>query len=147
MLNAERRQSLPTFSIIIETDNSDSRHLHLLRRCLDSLARQGLRLHDARGVFLVVREEMAASMFDDIRLNYPWLTIVRADSDTRYIGLKLFGAGLSSSDVVMFCDADVSYAPGWVDAMLVAMRDWPIAAIVAGRLSALAQRTSIPRTT
>jgi len=46
------KKSLPTFSIVIETDNLAIVDLDELFRCLDSLAAQGDRLHRAEGVFL-----------------------------------------------------------------------------------------------
>jgi len=121
-----------TFSIVIETDNLEFADLGALRACLESLGDQPAALQSAAGVFLVDGGELPDEAFAAFRRDYPWLTIVRADPGTDYIALKARGASLSTSDVVVFCDSDVRYEPGWLDALLSGFRQQPEAQIVGG---------------
>ncbi len=122
----------PTFSIVIETDNLHLADLAALRDCLDSLARQGPTLTRAKGVFLVDGGELADESFAPLRRDYPWLTVVRVKLKTSYVGLKAHGASLSDSDIIIFCDSDLRYEAGWLDALLEGFAERPDAQIVAG---------------
>ena len=121
-----------TFSIVVETDNVKLATLERLRVCLDSLARQQPTLGRAMGVFLVDAGVIEEGLGDALLRAYPWLTVVRGNQDMLYVGLKLHGATLSDSDIIVYCDADVEYESGWLDAMLTAFRTRPDAQIVAG---------------
>jgi hypothetical protein len=59
------------------------------------------------------------------------LDVLRADAGTPYIALKKRGAALSRSEVLVFCDSDVRYEPGWLEALLSPFRD-PAVRVVAG---------------
>lgn len=122
----------PTFSIVIETDNLYMADLAALRDCLDSLGRQGSAFTRAKGVFLVDGGELADENFAPLRRDYPWLTVVRVEPKTSYVGLKARGASLSDSDLIIFCDADLRYEGGWLDALLAGFAERPDAQIVAG---------------
>lgn len=124
--------SEPTFSVVIETDNLELADLSALRECLDSLGGQGPAIRRARGVFLVNGGQVCGEATEALRRDYPWLTIVRAEPETLYIGLKARGAALSDSDIVVFCDADIRYEPGWLQALLSVFQDRPEAQIVGG---------------
>src|SRR5262249_50533735 len=121
-----------TFSVVIETDNLEIADLAALRQCLESLAAQQPTIQRAAGVFVVDAGELPDHAFATFRHDFPWLTILRVDPGTTYVGLKTHGAGLSTSDVIIFCDSDVRYEPGWLDALLSGFRQQPGAAIVGG---------------
>lgn len=124
--------SAPTFSVVIETDNVELDELDSLRECLDSLGRQGPALERAKGVFLVDSGKLPGELIARLRGSYPWLTIARAEREMLYIGQKATGAGLSDSEVVVFCDADMRYEPGWLEALLSPFSERPDVDIVAG---------------
>jgi hypothetical protein len=130
--SVNRAPSSPTFSIVIETDNLEIADLGALRACLESLGNQRAALRRAAGVFLVDGGELPDEAFGALRRDYPWLTVVRAEPGTAYVALKTRGASLSKSDVIIFCDSDVRYEPGWLDALLSAFRERPEAQIVGG---------------
>ena len=121
-----------TFSIVIETDNLHLADLAALRMCLESLGRQGPTLNRAKGVFLVDAGEVADENFAPLRRDYPWLTVIRVEPKTTYVGLKGRGASSSDSDLIIFCDADLQYEAGWLDALLAGFAEQPDAQIVAG---------------
>jgi glycosyltransferase involved in cell wall biosynthesis len=121
-----------TFSIVIETDNLEIADLDALRDCLRSLGDQQPALARAKGVFLVDGGELPDQAFAEFRRDHPWLTILRVEPGTAYIGLKAHGAALSDSDVIIFCDSDVRYEPGWLAGLLSGFRERPEAHIVGG---------------
>jgi hypothetical protein len=123
---------VPTFSIVIETDNLHLTDLAALRDCLDSFARQGPTLTRAKGVFLIDGGELADETFAELQRDYAWLTVVRVEPKTSYVGLKARGASLSDSDLIIFCDADLRYEASWLDALLAGFAERPDAQIVAG---------------
>ena len=125
-------QSTPSFSIVIETDNLAAVDLDELRSCLDTLDRQGDLLRKAEGVFVADGGMVPDSLLEELNSRYPWLTILRADAGASYIELKLAGALQTRSEVIVFCDGDVKYEPGWLDALLDGFRKRPDADLIAG---------------
>jgi hypothetical protein len=75
---------------------------------------------------------VAVENFGALRGVYPWLTVVRVEAKTSYVGLKARGAALSDSDLIIFCDSDLRYEAGWLDALLAGFAERPDAQIVAG---------------
>ncbi len=125
-------QRIPSFSIVIETDNLAAVDLHELRSCLDTLDQQGEVLRKADGVFVADGGVVPESVLRELTSRYPWLTIIHADPGASYIELKLAGALETSSDVIVFCDGDVKYERGWLTALLEGFRTHPHADVIAG---------------
>ena len=121
----------PTFSVVVETDNVEKDDLDALRECLDSLGRQPA-IGRAKGVFLVDGGKLPGELIETLASTHPWLTVTPADGDLLYIGQKARGAALSDSEVIVFCDADIRYEPGWLDALLSPFSERPEVEIVAG---------------
>lgn len=122
----------PTFSIVIETDNLAVVDLEELSDCLESLALQGDVLGYADGVFVADGGVVPDRILEDLRSRYPWLTIVRAEAGASYIELKLAGALKTNSEVIVFCDGDVRYEAGWLEALLEGLHERPDADLIAG---------------
>ena len=125
----------PTFSIVVETDNLEMATLGDLRACLDSLAAQRPVLDGARGVFLVDAGQVPEAVAQTLRRDYPWLTVAEAPPRTPYVGLKAAGAAGSDSELIVLCDADMRYEPGWLEAMLAPFAGRPEVQVVAGETS------------
>lgn len=125
----------PTFSIIVETDNLELAALDDLRACLDSLAGQHPALGRAEGVFLVDAGQVPKDVADELGRDYPWLTVVAAAPATLYVGLKAAGVTAAQSEVVILCDADVRYEPGWLEALLAPFAGRPEVEVVGGETS------------
>jgi glycosyltransferase involved in cell wall biosynthesis len=122
----------PTFSVVVETDNVELDDLGALRQCLDSLGQQQPALGRAAGVFLVDGGKLPDPLAEGLRREYPWLTVTRAEGERRYIGQKACGADLTDSEVVVFCDADIRYETGWLEALLAPFAQRPEVEIVGG---------------
>jgi hypothetical protein len=122
----------PTFSIVIETDNVAFVSLDELYGCLDSLVDQGPVLQEADGVYLADAGVVPPAVLDAITARYPFISLFPATTGTGYIALKQQGAATVGSEVIVFCDGDVAYAPGWLDALITALAVHPEADVVAG---------------
>jgi hypothetical protein len=122
----------PSFSIVIETDNLTSVHLDELRSCLDSLEAQGEVLRGADGVFVADGGVVSEQVLQELNDRYPWLTVLRVDAGASYVELKLAGALETKSEVIVFCDGDVTYEQGWLAALLDGFRERPDADMIAG---------------
>jgi glycosyltransferase involved in cell wall biosynthesis len=122
----------PTFSVVVETDNVELDDLGALRQCLDSLGGQQPMLGRAEGVFLVDGGKLPDALVESLRSDYPWLTVARAEGVPGYIGQKARGADLTGSEVIVFCDADIRYEAGWLEALLAPFADRPEVEIVGG---------------
>jgi glycosyltransferase involved in cell wall biosynthesis len=128
----EQKSRPPSFSVVIETDNVELDDLDALRECLDSLGRQQPAIGRASGAFLVDGGKLPDDLVQTLRSRYPWLTVARAEPETLYIGQKARGAALSDSEIIVFCDADIRYEPGWLDALLSPFSERPDIDIVGG---------------
>jgi hypothetical protein len=129
---SERNSHLPSFSVVIETDNLSIVDLDELYSCLESLADQGDLIKRAVGVFVADGGVVPEKFLSGLRSRYPWITVVHADAGASYIELKLAGALETGSEVIVFCDGDVHYEKGWLAALLDGFRDRPDADIIAG---------------
>jgi hypothetical protein len=125
----------PTFSIVIETENLTVVDLDELFGCLDSLGAQGDILHKADGVFVADAGVVPEAVLASLRERYPWVTVLRVDAGACYVELKLAGALETQSEVIVFCDGDVRYEPGWLEALLEGFRLRPDADVIAGETS------------
>jgi len=125
-------QKHPSFSIVIETDNLAQLHISELFRCLDGLESQGDVLHRAMGVFVADGGIVPEKVLREICLRYPWVTVVRARENSSYMQLKLAGVLETDSEVIVFCDSDVRYEPGWLEALLEGFCLQPGADLIAG---------------
>lgn len=122
----------PTFSIVIETDNLALVDLGELRICLDSLDRQGDILRKADGIFLADGGAAPESLLRELDARYPWLTVLHSEAQASYVELKLTGTLQTRSEVIVFCDGDVNYEPGWLAALLAGFLKRPEADMIGG---------------
>lgn len=129
------QKAYPSFSIVVETDNLAIINLQELFRCLDSIASQGELLRRADGVFVADGGVVPEPVLLKLRHRYPWITIVHATDGASYINLKLVGASETGSDVIVFCDGDIAYEPGWLEALLDGFCEHPEADLIAGETS------------
>ncbi len=121
----------PTFSVVIETDNVQPGEFSALRECLEHLSLQPA-IGRARGVFLVDAGRMPNDVIEALRGRHPWLSVSRAKRETLYMSQKAWGAALSDSEVIVFCDADIRPEPAWLDGLLSPFCERPDVDIVAG---------------
>jgi hypothetical protein len=122
----------PSFSVVVETDNLAIVDMDELDACLDSIARQGNLLARADGVFVADGGIVPEVVLERLRSRHPWLSIIRAGAGTSYVELKIAGALKTDSELIVLCDGDLRYEPGWLEALLDGFRLRPDADIIAG---------------
>ena len=127
--------AVPTFSVVVETENLAVEGPEALQRCLDSLMQGAVDLTRAREVVVTDSGDLDPDGEERIRSRFPFLRILPLPADTGYYEAKMRGADATSGEVVVFCDSDLTVEPGWVDAMLRPFRDRPDIGLVAGETS------------
>lgn len=127
--------NVPSFSIVIETDNLSVVDRQELFHCLDSIASQGDVLDRADGVFIADGGVVPEHLLEHLRRRYPWITIIHGTDGASYMNLKVVGAGETGSEVIVFCDSDIVYEPGWLAALLDGFRQRQDADLIAGETS------------
>ena len=110
--------ALPSFSIIIESENLAVEVSDMLFAALDSLEKQTVPLASAREAILVNSGRIPAEVASEIERRYPWLDIHTIDADRTYYEAKQDPVSLTSGDVIVFCDCDCRYVPGWLASLL-----------------------------
>lgn len=112
------RPDVPTFSLVMETENLSVAELDVLRLCLDSLGKQDLSPAHANEVLLIESGDAPAELLQQLQASYPWLSVMRAPADIDYYDAKMNGVRQVTGDVVVFCDSDPVYAPDWLRQLL-----------------------------
>ena len=107
----------PSFSILLETENLAAVEDSALDRCLRSLAAQDLPPSRANEVLVLDSGEASAEVLDGLRDRHPWVDVVGV-GDCDYYEAKLRGAELATGDVLVLCDSDCSYPPGWLRGLI-----------------------------
>ncbi len=83
---------LPSYSIIIETENLSLADSHCLVECLDSVRESIRELQQApREVYLINSGDVAADMARRIALEYGFVEVLDAPEGSNYYESKMFG--------------------------------------------------------
>jgi len=132
---ADRESSAtPTFSLVMEGFTIVEENAEALGTCLSSVASQSLKPEQATEVVLVETGHVPRETLDRLCKPYPWVRVHSLPSGTRYFEAKLAGARETRGEVVVFCDADNEYLPGWLEAMVMPFAN-PEVNIVTGETS------------
>ena len=126
-----------SFAVVIESANLSMAGLQSLWKCLNSLAEQELPIQNAKEVALMVAGELPAGTREKLHETFPWLTIQQLKEGTDYTRMKVFGAQAVTSDIVVFCDSDCWYEPGWLKHLLQSFQEREDIQLVAGETSTL----------
>lgn len=126
------QDTLPSFSIIIETENLSTADLDGLIDCLNSLERQDIAPNQANEVILINSGDVPQELINQIHEQFPWTTPHRVDLELNYYDSKMHGVKLATGDVILFADSDCCYQNGWLRAMLTPFRDDSTVNIVGG---------------
>jgi glycosyltransferase involved in cell wall biosynthesis len=105
-------------SIVIETSNLSSAELDNLSRCLESLAGQSIPMDDVHEVVVL---ESGDAGIEDLRAvcePFPWVQMRSIPEGTRYGDVKALAAEVTEGELIVMCDADCRYEPGWLDALV-----------------------------
>jgi glycosyltransferase involved in cell wall biosynthesis len=123
---------LPSFSIVIETENLAMTDIAGLEESLDSLAAQDPSPAQANEVIVIESGDVPAELLDRLKAKYPWVRLVRAEGDLSYEGAKVEGARRATGEIVLYADSDCVYEPGWIKGLLAPFAAYSDTCVVAG---------------
>jgi hypothetical protein len=126
---------LPSFSIVLETENLANADLDGLARCLATLADQDVSPAQANEVLLVDSGDVPAAQLGRLRAAYPWVDVFRSGEGLGYYEAKMEGVVKVTGEIVVFCDSDCAYRPSWLRAMLAPFARNADVQVVAGETS------------
>jgi glycosyltransferase involved in cell wall biosynthesis len=127
-----KSNTLPSFSIVLETENLSSAEINGLSRCLDTLAVQDLSPTQANEVLIIESGDVPKDLIDRLCLDYPFLTVRRIDTGIDYYEAKMKGIALTTAEVVVLCDSDCVYEPTWLRHLLMPFAQQEGVQVVAG---------------
>lgn len=122
---------LPSFSMILETENLETADIRGLSQSLASLAAQTPSPAEANEVLLIDSGDTPAELLTQLQTQYPWLTVKYAPPGTEYYASKMLGAEWATGDIVVYYDSDCIYEPHWLQTLLESFRD-PEVQVVGG---------------
>lgn len=132
MAQSDIAMPLPSFSIIVETENLSTADLAGLAECLDSLKHQSIAPATADNVWLINSGNVPEELLQDVRTVYPWVTIHHVEAALNYYDSKMYGVSLASGDIIIFADSDCCYSPNWLESMLTSFAQDASIQVVAG---------------
>jgi glycosyltransferase involved in cell wall biosynthesis len=147
---------LPSFSILLETENLASAGTGALEGCLASLARQDLDPRRANEVLILDSGETPPELIASMRERYPWADVAEVGAQSDYYHAKMRGAELATGELVVLCDSDCWYDPGWLGGLIGSFAGAPDVQLVTGQTTtpvdgpfgvAMALAYLFPRTT
>ncbi len=109
---------LPSFSIVVETENLATADLAGLLTAIDCLAAQDPPPSQANEVLLIDSGDIPASLKQQLQTQYPWLKIHQAPAGITYYGAKMMGAAIATGEILVYYDSDCIYEPQWLRSIL-----------------------------
>jgi glycosyltransferase involved in cell wall biosynthesis len=110
--------TLPSFSIVLETENLANADLQGLARSLSCLAAQDPSPTDANEVLLIDSGDTPADLLAQLCQQYPWIQVKLAPPGTGYYESKMLGAKLATGAVIVYYDSDCLYDSDWLRKIL-----------------------------
>ncbi|MBF2026656.1 MAG: glycosyltransferase family 2 protein [Oscillatoriales cyanobacterium C42_A2020_001] len=120
---------LPSFSIIVETENLSSSELEGLSASLNSIAAQDIPPTAANEVLILESGDVPAEMIQRLCQDYPWLTVRSIPANLDYYAAKMKGVALATGEVIVLADSDCVYEPNWLRSLLQPFADATVQAI------------------
>ncbi|UIE37800.1 glycosyltransferase family 2 protein [Leptodesmis sichuanensis] len=124
--------TLPSFSIVLETENLANADLEGLTYALASLVHQDLSPEQANEVILIDSGDAPPELLGQLCDRYPWIKVHAAAADTGYYKAKMLGAELATGEIIVYADSDCLYEPHWLRTILTTFAENPQIQIVAG---------------
>lgn len=124
--------SLPSFSIILETENLANADLEGLSQALSSLVNQDVPPSQANEVILIDSGDTPATLLQQLCQRYPWIKVHPAPAGTGYYQAKMLGAQLATGEIVVYADSDCIYEPSWLRTILTTFNQGSQIQVVAG---------------
>jgi glycosyltransferase involved in cell wall biosynthesis len=123
--------SLPSFSIVVETENLATADLAGLIAAIDCLAQQDPPPSLANEVLIIDSGDIPDAVKQQLSQRYPWLTLFPAPPEMTYYEAKMLGADRCSGEIVVYYDSDCLYESHWLRTMLNSFQDAAVQ-VVAG---------------
>lgn len=123
---------LPSFSIVLETENLANADLEGLVNSLASLVNQDVSPTAANEVLLIDSGDAPPKLLGQLCDRYPWIKIHPAPPSTGYYRAKMLGASLATGEIVVYADSDCVYEPHWLRTILATFTLGEQVQVVAG---------------
>ncbi|KAF3890373.1 MULTISPECIES: glycosyltransferase family 2 protein [Nostocales] len=107
-------RELPSFSIVLETENLANSSIKDFCYSLTSLINQDISPTHSNEVLLIDSSDIPPAKLKQMQEKYPWITVHQAPLETSYYKAKMLGASLATGDVVVYCDSDCIYEKNWL---------------------------------
>jgi glycosyltransferase involved in cell wall biosynthesis len=133
------KEILPSFSIVLETENLANADINNLSKSLNSLVNQDLSPTHANKVLLIDSGNVPSQKLEQLRQKYPWIKVYQAPSGTRYYEAKMLGANLVTGEIVVYCDSDCIYETNWLRNLLIPFTQSDEIQVVAGETTTQAR--------
>ena len=121
-----------SFTVVVETENLQLADISRLREALESLAEQDGLEQMADQVLVQDSGNVEASVLSDLEKSFPWITFFKIPHEQGHYEAKMTCVQQIRSDVVVFCDSDCVFQPGWLTNLLQPFQDDPAVKIVGG---------------
>jgi glycosyltransferase involved in cell wall biosynthesis len=123
---------LPSFSIVLETENLVNADLNGLIKSLESLAKQELSPSLANEVWLIESGDTPPDLLEKLCQEYSWIKVCKVSNSTGYYQAKMEGARQSTGEIVVYFDSDCIYESHWLKTILMTFNQDENINIVAG---------------
>ena len=123
---------IPSFSIVLETENLANASLEGLVKSLASLVNQSLSPSQAQEVILIDSGDAPPDLLTQLCDRYPWIKIHPAPPATGYYKAKMLGAQIATGSIVVYADSDCIHEPQWLQTILETFAQQEDIQIVAG---------------
>lgn len=138
-IEVTEKSQLPSFSIIVETENLATAELEGLCLSLDSIASQELSPALAKEVFILESGDVPQEMIEFLCHKYPWLKVRPISADVDYYTAKMKGVEMTTGEVIVFADSDCIYEPNWLGNLLAPLAEDNNVNVVAGETTTSAE--------
>jgi glycosyltransferase involved in cell wall biosynthesis len=128
---ANNNAGLPSFSIVVETENLATADLQGLLDAIACLAAQDPSPSEANEVLLIDSGDIPDAVNQQLQTQYPWLQIHQAPAGITYYEAKMLGAEIATGEILVYYDSDCIYEPQWLRIMLASFH-MPEIQVVAG---------------
>jgi glycosyltransferase involved in cell wall biosynthesis len=126
------KEQLPSFSIVLETENLANADLNSLSESLTSLFNQDLSPIFANEILMIDSGDVPPKKLEQLLEKYPWIKVCQAPLGTGYYKAKMLGANLATGDIVVYCDSDCIYETNWLRNILIPFTQSDQIQVVAG---------------
>ena len=123
---------LPSFSLILETENLANADFKGLSKSLATLANQDISPIYANEVLLIDSGDTPTFILEHLCEQYPWIKVHHTQSPTGYYQAKMLGAEIVTGEIVVYFDSDCIYDSNWLRNILTPFTQSEDIQIVAG---------------